>query len=158
MATQSSMVTPSMGMKGTTSAAPMRGCAPWCRGEVDQLRGLADAANGGFLDGVALADQRDHAAIVVGIHFAIEKKDAGNLHGFDDGVDLGRIPAFRKIGNTFNQRVRHRLEDNDRHREAATRESTYQLPASKEDSAPLPPESTVDCGLRCGAGPRISRV
>jgi hypothetical protein len=29
MATQSSRVTPSMGMKGMTSAAPMRGCAPW---------------------------------------------------------------------------------------------------------------------------------
>ena len=28
--TQSSSVTPSMGMNGTTSAAPMRGCAPWC--------------------------------------------------------------------------------------------------------------------------------
>src|ERR1035438_4862340 len=27
---QSSSVTPSMGTNGTTSAAPMRGCAPWC--------------------------------------------------------------------------------------------------------------------------------
>jgi len=30
IATQSSIVTPSIGMKGTTSAAPMRGCAPSC--------------------------------------------------------------------------------------------------------------------------------
>ena len=67
------------------------------------FRSLADAANGRFLNGIALANQGDHAAIVVGIHLAIEKKDAGDLHGFDNGVDLGRVPAFGKIGNTFNQ-------------------------------------------------------
>ncbi len=98
----------------------MRGCAPWCCGEIDQLRRLADSANCRFLNRVALANERDDAAIVVGIHLAVEQIDAGNLHGFDNGVDLGRIAAFGKIGNAFNQRVGHVIEHNDQPREAAT--------------------------------------
>ena len=39
MATQSSRVTPSMGMNGITSVAPMRGCAPWWH-----LRSISSAA------------------------------------------------------------------------------------------------------------------
>jgi hypothetical protein len=38
---------------------------------------------------------------VVGVHFAVEEIDAGNLHGLDDGVDLGGVAAFREIGNAF---------------------------------------------------------
>ncbi len=57
--------------------------------EVDQLGGFAYAANRGFLNGFPLAHQRDDAAVVVGVHLPVEEIDAGNLHGFDDGVDLG---------------------------------------------------------------------
>ena len=81
-------------------------------GEVDQLGGLADAANCRLRDGFALANQRDHAAVVVGIHLPVEEVNAGNLHGFDDGVDLGGIVAFGKIGNTFYESVGHDKKDN----------------------------------------------
>ena len=70
-------------------------------GEIDQFGGLADAANGGFLNGLALADQSDDAAVVVGIHLAVEKIDAGNFHGVDDGVDFGWVAAFGKIRDAF---------------------------------------------------------
>ena len=63
-------------------------------GEIEQLRGLPYPADGGFLNGFAFADQRDHATVVVGVHFAIEKKDAGNLHGVDNGIDLRLVTAF----------------------------------------------------------------
>ena len=71
-------------------------------GEVDEFGGLADAANGSFLNGFAVADQRDDAAVVVGIHLPVEEIDARNLHGFDDGIDLGGVAAFRKVGDAFN--------------------------------------------------------
>src|ERR1700722_11088239 len=101
MATQSSTVTPSMGMKGTTSLAPMR--ARVSR-QVDKFRGLAHAANRGLLNGLALADQRDDAAVVVGVHFTVEQVDAGHFHGVDDGVNFGLVAALRKIRNTFDER------------------------------------------------------
>ena len=99
-----------MGMNGITSAAPMRGCAPCVRGQVDQFGGLADATNRGLLNGFALADQRDHAAVVVGIHFAVEQVDAGHLHGFDNGIDCGLVAAFREIRNTFDE-CGHKYQD-----------------------------------------------
>ncbi len=76
-------------------------------GQVDQLGGLAHAANRRFLNGFPLAGQRDDAAVVIGIHLPVEEINAGNLHGFDDGIDFGRIAAFRKIGNAFNKSVGH---------------------------------------------------
>ncbi len=76
-------------------------------GEVDQLGGLAYSANGGFLNGFALADQGDDAAVVVGIHLAVEEIDAGDFHGFDNGIDFGLVAAFGKIRNTFNQSIGH---------------------------------------------------
>ena len=78
--------------------------------EVDQFGGFADAANGGFLDRLAFADQGDDAAVVVGIHFAVEQVDAGHLHGVDDGVNFGFIAAFGEIGNAFDERGHNREE------------------------------------------------
>ena len=89
-------------------------------GEIDQLRGLAYAANGGFLNGLALADQRNHAAVVVGIHLAVEKIDAGDFHGFDNGIDFGRVTAFGKIRNAFDKSAGHGLKDNGRRLGQAT--------------------------------------
>jgi len=66
-------VTPSIGIKGMTSAAPMRGVRALMLGEVDQLGGPSDAANGGFLNGIAFADHGNDAAVVIGIHLAVEE-------------------------------------------------------------------------------------
>jgi hypothetical protein len=38
---------------------------------------------------------------VVGIHLAVEEIDSGDFHGFDNGIDFGRVAAFGKIRNTF---------------------------------------------------------
>jgi hypothetical protein len=48
---------------------------------------------------------------VVGVHLAVEEKDARNLHGFNDGIDFGLVAAFGKIGNAFNQSIGHESED-----------------------------------------------
>src|SRR5437016_968255 len=45
-----------------------------------------------------------HAADVVRIHLAVEQPHAGNLHGVDDGVDLGFIAAFGEIRNALDER------------------------------------------------------
>ena len=89
-------------------------------GEVDQLGGLAHAAQDGFLNGFPLAHQRNDAAIVVGIHLTVEEIDAGNFHGLDNGIDLGRVAAFRKIGNTFDKSAGHAKKDNDPRLDSAT--------------------------------------
>ena len=71
--------------------------------QIDQLGRLAHAANRGLLDRLPLPHQRDDAAVVIGVHLAIEQEDAVHLHGLDDGVDFGLVAAFRKIGNTFDK-------------------------------------------------------
>src|SRR5437660_5948277 len=55
--------------------------------EIDNFRGLAHAADGGFLHGFALAHQSNDATVVVGVHFAVEEVDAGHLHSVDNGVN-----------------------------------------------------------------------
>ena len=73
-------------------------------GEVNQLGGFADAAQRGFGDGFGFARDGDHAAIVIGVTFAIEQVDAGNFaHGRDDRVDFGRVAPFGEIRNTFDE-------------------------------------------------------
>ena len=73
-------------------------------GQINQLRGLAHAANRRFLDRLPLADQRDHAAVVVGIHLAIEQIDAVDLHRLDDGVHFCLSRPSEKLG-THSTRV-----------------------------------------------------
>ena len=75
--------------------------------EINNLGSLADATNGGFHELLAIADQRNDAAIVVGIHLAVEQVDAINLHRFDDGINLGLIAAFGKVGDALHQRSGH---------------------------------------------------
>ena len=87
--------------------------------QVDEFSGFANAANGGFLDGLAFADQRDHATVVIGVHLAIEQVNAVDLHGFGNGVNLRLVAAFRKIGNAFHQR-RHNGQEYKAGREPAT--------------------------------------
>jgi hypothetical protein len=45
---------------------------------------------------------------VVGVHLPVQQIHAGNLHGFNDGIDFGGIAAFGKIRNAFYESVRHR--------------------------------------------------
>ena len=72
-------------------------------GEVNQLGGLADAADGSLGNVRRIADQGDDAAIMVGVHLAVEQINAVHLHGFQDGVDAGLVAAFREVGNTFDE-------------------------------------------------------
>src|SRR5437764_1138637 len=81
---------------------------------------------------------------------AIEKINPRNLHGFNDGVDFGPVPAFRKIGNTFNQRIGHRDEDNHLHCRAAT--------ANPLSPRTLTADSTVDPTSRMGLRAKARRI
>ena len=103
MATQSSSVTPSMGMNGITSAAPSRGMRARVLGQVDQLGSFADAADRRLGDVDRIADQGNDAAVVIGIHLAVEEIDAVHLHGFKDGVDASLVAPFREVRNTFDE-------------------------------------------------------
>ena len=72
--------------------------------EIDQLGGFADAAQRRLGDVLGFAGERDHAAIVVRVAFAVEQEDAGNFaHGRDDGVHFGGIAAFGEIRNAFDE-------------------------------------------------------
>ena len=75
--------------------------------EIDQLGGFAYPADGSFLDGVAVANDSDDAAVVVGVHFAIQQVDAVDFHGIDDGVDFGFVASFREVGDAFYKRCGH---------------------------------------------------
>ena len=75
--------------------------------QIDQLGGLAHATNRRFLNRLALPHQRDHAAVMVGVHLAIEQVHAVHPHGRNNGVHLGFIAALGEIGYTFNQ-CRHK--------------------------------------------------
>ncbi len=76
---------------------------PGVPGQVDEFRSFADAANHGLLHLRGIANQRDDAAVVVGIHLAVEEVDAVQLHGLEDGIDLGLIAAFGEVGYTFDE-------------------------------------------------------
>ena len=76
---------------------------PLVLGQIDQLRSLAHSANRRLLNRLALAHQRDHAAVVIGVHLAVQQIDAIHLHRLDDGIDFRLVAAFRKIGNAFDQ-------------------------------------------------------
>ncbi len=73
-------------------------------GEVNQLSGFADAAECRFGDGFWLTGNRHDAAVMIGVAFAVEQVNAGNLaHGRDDRVNFGRIAPFGKIRDTFDK-------------------------------------------------------
>jgi len=96
-------------------------------GEVDEFGGLANSADGSFLDGFAIADQGDDAAVVIGIHLAVEEIDSGNFHGFEDGINFGGVAAFRKIGDAFDKSAGHGRKDNGGRRGEATRASILRV-------------------------------
>src|SRR5262249_45853591 len=70
--------------------------------EVDERGGFLDRAKcrGGYSS--RRADKREHAAIVIGVAFAIEEDHIGQAgDGLYDGVDLGHVAAFTEVGNTL---------------------------------------------------------
>ena len=78
-------------------------------GQVDQLGGLAHAAQGGLANGIPGADDGNDAAVVVGVHLPVEQGDARNREqGIDEGLHLGGVAPFAEVGDTLNQRCRHR--------------------------------------------------
>ena len=79
-------------------------------GEIDQLRRLAYTADGRLLNSLALADQRDDAAVMIGVHLAVEQVNTADLHSLDNGVNACFVAALRKIRNAFHQR-RHNGEE-----------------------------------------------
>ena len=97
-----------MGMNGTTSAAPMRGCAPWCWVRSISSTAFSTAAEGGVGNGGGRADERQDAAVMVGVLFAIEEDHFGNGEdGLDDGVDLGGVAPLGEIGDALDQLSGH---------------------------------------------------
>ena len=71
--------------------------------QIDQLGSFAHATNSGFLDRFSLAHKRDHRAVVISVHFAVEKIDAFDLHGVYDGVHFRFVAALGEIGDAFDQ-------------------------------------------------------
>ncbi len=72
--------------------------------QVNQFHGLARAQQRGFRHGVRLARQRDYRAVVIRVHLAIQHVHARHAaHCRDNGVDLGGVASFRKIGHALNQ-------------------------------------------------------
>ena len=83
------------------------GMCPLVLGQINQLASAPDATNSCLSDCIAIAYQSDDAAIVIGIHLPVEQVDAINLHRFDDGINLGLIAAFGKVGDALHQRSGH---------------------------------------------------
>src|SRR5262249_52288445 len=72
--------------------------------QIDQLGCFSHATDRSFGDGFAIANQSDHAAIVIGIHLSIEQIDAVDLHRLDNRINFLCIAPFRKIRDTLDQR------------------------------------------------------
>ena len=101
------MVTPLDRNEGDDIRGAHAGMSSLVLAKIDQLGGFAHPADGSFLDGVAVANDRDDAAIVVGIHFAIQQIDTIDFHGIDDGVDFGFVASLREVGDAFYKRCGH---------------------------------------------------
>ena len=72
--------------------------------EINEFCRSSHAPDRRFLNSFALSHKSDHAAVVVGVHLAIQHVNAIHFHGLDDRVYFGLIAAFRKIGDTLDQR------------------------------------------------------
>ena len=103
-ATHSSMVTPSIGMNGTTSAAPMRGCAPWCCVRSMTSTAFSTLRIGRLCNGGGRSDEGQDAAVVIGVLFAVEQHHIRDGEdALDDRIDFGGVAPFGKIRNTLDQ-------------------------------------------------------
>jgi hypothetical protein len=76
-------------------------------GKVDQLGGLAYAADGGFGDVDRIAHEGVYTAVMIRVHLAVEEVNAVHLHGFEDGIDFGLVAAFGEVRYTLDE-CRHK--------------------------------------------------
>jgi hypothetical protein len=73
-------------------------------GQVNQLGGFAHAQDRGLGHRVRLSRKSDDAAVVIGVHFVAKNKNSWDgAHGPDYRVHFGRVTAFGKIGDAFNE-------------------------------------------------------
>ena len=78
--------------------------------EVDQRDGLLHRAEGGIGHRGGRTDEGQHAAVVIGIGFAVEQDHLGDGEdGLHDRVNLAGIAAFGEIGDTLDELARHLL-------------------------------------------------
>ena len=77
-------------------------------GEVDQFDRLFDAADGCVGHCRRRSDERQNAAIVIGVRFAVEEYDIGHRQdGLHDRIHFGGIAPFGKIRDTLDKLSRH---------------------------------------------------
>ena len=69
--------------------------------QIDQLGCFTHPTDRRFPDRLSFAHQRDHAAVMVGVHFAVEQVDAFYFHGFNNRVDFGLVPSLGEIRDTL---------------------------------------------------------
>jgi hypothetical protein len=73
-------------------------------GEIDQLDGFRHAAQGGVGHRGGWAYEGEDRAIVIGIRLAVQQDHLGDGEDrLNDGIHLGGIASFGKIGNTLHQ-------------------------------------------------------
>ena len=94
--THSAMVAVPSGMKGTTSTAPMRGCTPRVRPQIDATHRDRDHAQQSRLKCVRGAGHGEHGAVVRGIGRLVEQRHARAVpHGSSQfGDHLGCRPSL----------------------------------------------------------------
>ena len=101
----SAMFMPRRGIRGTTSAAPIRGCWPRCTVMSMSSAGPAHGAKGAFDHRPRRAGHGHHGAVVAGVHLGVQNphtRDAGNRRR-DRFHDLGAA-ALAKVGHALQKR------------------------------------------------------
>ena len=78
--------------------------------QIDQRDGLLHRAECGIGNRGGRTDEGQHAAVVIGIGFAVQQDHLGDGEDcLNDRVNLAGIAAFRKIGDTLYELARHLL-------------------------------------------------
>ena len=106
------MVTPRRGTNGTTSTAPMRGCAPVCvRMSIAAMAARADARSASC-ERPGLADEAHDEPVVVRIRAAIEQAHAGaERERRDDRLDHLGPASLAVVGDALVELAGHALLD-----------------------------------------------
>ena len=78
--------------------------------QINQFGRFANTANCSFLHRFPFTHERNDAAVVVSVHFAVEKIDAVQFHGFDDRVNFRFISPFGEVRHAFDQSLHKREE------------------------------------------------
>src|SRR5437763_1749089 len=79
--------------------------------QVNQLRSLACAPNHRLSNIFAVPKQGNYAAVMVGVHLAVEQIDTRQLHGVNDGVNNAFVAAVRKVRDRLDQGGGHRRRE-----------------------------------------------